>query len=214
MIEWLASINNLLPKNYFWVAEAITLIFLPFAHEDLAIIFGGYIIVKGSVPTPLVFGCLYSGIVVSDIALYGIGLGARYVPRLNIFVENKHVKQLGSFLNFNIFTTVVFCRVVPGTVFIAFVYFGLTRAPFGRFVVSSMIVSALYLTLMLYLVIWFDDVFEYYFGLLTWPVLTLIFAMSGLGRKFLFRDNKSNQATPAKVIDPRVRGIKGGKNTR
>ena len=188
MIEWLASINNLLPKNYFWIAEAITLVFLPFAHEDLAIIFGGYIIGKGSVPTPLVFGCLYSGIVVSDIALYGIGFGARYVPRLNIIVENKHVKQLGSLLNFNIFNTVAFCRVVPGTAFIALVYFGLTRAPFGRFVISSLIVSALYLTLMLYLVIWFNDEFEYYLGLLTWPVLTLIFAMSGLGRKFLFRD--------------------------
>ena len=181
-----------------WVAEAITLLILPFAHEDIAIIIGGYAIVKGSLPTFLVFGSLYVGIVASDIMLYGIGLGARYVPRLNSIVENKRVKQLGKSLNFNIIITVAFCRVVPGTVFIAFVYFGLTRASFSRFITSSLIVSALYLALMLYLVIWFDDVFEYYFGLLTWPVLTLIFVMSGLGRKFLFRDRGTTNPLPQK----------------
>jgi membrane protein DedA with SNARE-associated domain len=198
VIEWLASIKIFLPNNMLWVAEAITLIVLPFAHEDIAIILGGYAIVKGSLPTFLVFGSLYTGIVASDITLYGIGLGARYVPRLNSLVENRHVKELGKTLNFNIITTVVFCRVVPGTVFVAFVYFGLTRTSFGRFIASSLLVSALYLTLMLYLVIWFDNVFEYYFGLLTWPILTLIFVMSGLGRKFLFGDKGETNSPPQK----------------
>lgn len=177
-----------MPENVLWVAETVTLFFLPFAHEDFAIIIGGYAIVTGALPAPLVFGAIYAGVIVSDIFLYGLGMGARYVPYLDRLVESKHVKQLGKALKYNIFITIIFCRFVPGTVFIALVYFGLTRVSFLRFLASSLLVSAVYVTLLLYLVIWFGEAFQYYFGLLTWPAITFIIVMLGLGRKFMFGD--------------------------
>ena len=186
MIEQLALFSNFLRDNVFWVGEIAVLFITPFANEDFAIIVGGFAVATGSLPTFLVFGSIYSGIIASDILLYGIGVGARYVPYLNKLVEHKHVKQLGKSIKFNTFITVIFCRFVPGVVFIALIYFGLTRVSFFRFIASSLIVSAVYLTLMLSLVVLFGEAFQYYFGLWTWPAMMLIFVLVGLVRKFMF----------------------------
>src|SRR5262249_61958594 len=66
-------------------ANIISLIALPFAHEDLAIVLGGYIVVNKLMPVGLVVACIYVGMVVSDFALYGVGAGARRLPWLRQF---------------------------------------------------------------------------------------------------------------------------------
>ena len=69
--------SNFAPGDFSWVAKITSLLVLPFTHEDLAIIFGGYFIVNHLMPVNLVAACIYGGMVVSDFALYGIGVGAR-----------------------------------------------------------------------------------------------------------------------------------------
>ena len=43
-----------------WFAQIASLLFLPFAHEDLAIILGGYLIANDLMPAGLVAICLLS----------------------------------------------------------------------------------------------------------------------------------------------------------
>src|SRR5690348_1803394 len=64
------------------LARLVSLVALPFAHEDLAIVLGAYIVVNDLMPTGLVVASIYGGMVVSDFALYGIGAGARRLPWL------------------------------------------------------------------------------------------------------------------------------------
>src|SRR6267142_346937 len=64
------------------LVQLFSLIVLPFAHEDLAIVLGAYIVVNDLMPVGLVAASIYGGIVVSDFALYGIGAGARRLPWL------------------------------------------------------------------------------------------------------------------------------------
>ncbi len=71
-----------------------SLLVLPFAHEDLAIIAGAYIIVHDATRRPgLSRFSLYGGIVASDFALYGIGAGARHVPWLNRYAIDDRVHR-------------------------------------------------------------------------------------------------------------------------
>ena len=98
-----------------------SLLVLPFAHEDLAIILGGYIIANNLMPTSLVVLSIYGGIVASDLALYGLGAGARYIPWLSRFAVDGRVRRVSDTLKRNVFGLVALCRVVPGIVFVAFV---------------------------------------------------------------------------------------------
>ena len=163
---------------------------LPFAHEDLAIILGGYIIANNLMPTSLVVASIYGGIVASDFALYGIGAAARYVPWLSRYAVDGRVRRVSDTLKRNVFGLVALCRVVPGVVFVAFVACGWARVSFIRFAASSLLVSALYLPLMLYLVIMFGDALDDRIGLWAWPLLFVAIGATSFARKriFAFRD--------------------------
>jgi membrane protein DedA with SNARE-associated domain len=167
-----------------------SLMVLPFAHEDLAIILGGYIIANNLMPTSLVVASIYGGIVASDFALYGIGAAARYVPWLSRYAVDGRVRRVSDTLKRNVFGLVALCRVVPGVVFVAFVACGWARVSFIRFAAASLLVSALYLPLMLYLVIMFGDALDDRIGLWAWPLLFVAIGATSFARKriFAFRD--------------------------
>ena len=188
-----------------WLAKLGSLLVLPFAHEDLAIIAGAYIIVNDLLPASLVTLSIYGGIVASDFALYGIGAGARHLPWLNRFAIDERVQHFGDSLKRNIFGLVALCRVVPGVVFVAFVACGWARVSLARFTVASLVVSALYLPLMLYLVIVFGEALHGHVGLWAWPLLFAGLITTGFvrGRVFALREGGVATATaPAGVAAP------------
>lgn len=167
-------------------AKVTSLLVLPFAHEDLAIVIGGYIIMNNIMPAAVVALSIYGGIVASDFALYGLGAAARYVPWLNRFAIDARVIRFGEGLKRNVFGLVALCRVVPGVVFVAFVACGWARVSFLRFTAASLIVSALYLPLMLYLVIIFGDALDDRIGFWAWPVLLAFIGATSFARRRIF----------------------------
>jgi membrane protein DedA with SNARE-associated domain len=193
-----------------WLAKFLSLLFLPFAHEDLAIVLGGYIVVNDLMPVGLVAAIIYGGMVVSDFALYGIGAGARCVPWLSRWAVDDSVKNFGGTLKRNVFGLVALCRIVPGAVFVAMVACGWTRVPLGRFTVASLLVSALYLPLMLYLVIVFGDALDDHVGLWTWPFLLCLVVMAGFMRYRVFTLRESAPVTGAADALLRRRPLRAG----
>ena len=167
----LANFANLAAFDLPGLAKVTSLLVLPFAHEDLAIILGGYIIVNHLMPAPLVVASIYGGMVASDFALYGLGAAARRLPWLHRYAVDARVRRFGEKLKRNVFGLVLLCRVVPGVVFVAFVACGWMRVSLARFTTASLVVSALYLPLMLYLVIQFGGALDDHLGLMAWPIL-------------------------------------------
>ena len=178
----LASVAQLLPL--------VCLVALPFAHDDLAIVLGGYIVVNGLLPAGLVVLSIYGGMVVSDFALYGIGAGARRLPWLRRCAVDERLLAVGSALKRNLFALVALCRLVPGLVFVAGVACGWTRVSLARFALASLVVSALYLPLMLYLVVVFGDALDDHMGLWAWPFLLAVLGLTAFARRrvLAFRD--------------------------
>lgn len=167
-------------------AKVASLLVLPFAHEDLAIILGGYLIVNELMSVTVVVLSIYSGIVASDFALYAIGAAARHVPLVNRLAIDGRVLRFGDRLKRNVFALVTLCRFVPGIVFIAFIACGWTRVSLGRFAAASFLVSALYLPLMLGLVIAFGDALDDQVGLWAWPAVFGLLGVTGFFRKRIF----------------------------
>src|SRR5262245_62095815 len=133
MSDALSALLHLSAHDYSWLAQFFSLLFLPFAHEDLAIILGAYVVVNDIMPVGLVALCIYGGMVASDIALYGIGASARRLPWLSRLAVDDRVRNFTDMLRRNLFEIVALCRVVPGVVFVAFVACGWRRVPLARF---------------------------------------------------------------------------------
>jgi hypothetical protein len=94
--------------------------------------------------------------------------------------------------------------VVPGVVFVAMIACGWTRVPFGRFTVASLLVSALYLPLMLYLMIVFGDAMDDHVGMWTWPFLLALVIIGGFMRHRVFALTESAPASAPEVMTSRV----------
>jgi len=188
--------------DYSWLARFISLLVLPFADEDFAIILGGYIVVNQLMPVGLVTLCIYVGMVGSDFALYGVGVAARRVPWLRRLAVNDRVRSFADTLKRNVFEVVVLCRVVPGLELVAFVACGWMRVPLARFSIASLVISALYLPLMLYLIVVFGDAMDDHVGLWTWPFLVVVVALTGFVRNRIF---SFGNTAPAKALVPRLR---------
>jgi membrane protein DedA with SNARE-associated domain len=202
------TLSHLFEHDYSWLAQFFSLLFLPFAHEDLAIILGAYIVVNKVMPAALVALCLYGGIVASDFALYGIGVGARHLPWLTRLAVNDRVCEFSDMLKRNLFGLVALCRVVPGAVFVAFVACGWSRVPLARFTVASLVVSALYLPLMLCIVVFFGDALDDRVGFWTWPLLAAVLAAIGFVRRrvFAFQAGTNAVELPGRTVD-KFRGV-------
>src|SRR5262249_1898261 len=104
----------------------------------------------------------------------------------------------GEMFKRNLFGLVAFCRVAPGVDFIAFIACGWVRVPLGRFLAATLIVSALYLPLMLYLVVVFGDALDDHLGLWAWPVLLVALSVTAFVRYRVFavRDLASEEGLP------------------
>jgi len=184
--DGLTALAHFSGHDFSWLAQFFSLLVLPFAYEDLAIVLGAYVVVNNIMPVGLVVLCIYAGMVASDFALYGIGAGARRVPWLTRLAVDDRVRGFAAMLQRNLFGIVALCRVVPGAVFIAFVACGWARVPLARFTAASLIVSALYLPLMLCIVIVFGDALDDRVGWWTWPALFVLLASLGFFRQRVF----------------------------
>jgi membrane protein DedA with SNARE-associated domain len=193
--------------DYSWLAKFVSLMVLPFADEDFAIILGGYIVVNRLMPVGLVVLTIYVGMVASDFALYSIGAVARHTPWLKRVAVSERVRSFGQTLKRNVFEVVALCRVVPGLEFVAIVACGWTRVPLGRFTAASLILSALYLPLMLYLVVVFGDAMDDHVGLWTWPFLLVAVAIIGFVRNRIFGFGPAATATISPLLAPRMRRL-------
>lgn len=208
MGAWIAGLLSLDGFDLSWLAQFASLLVLPFAHEDLAIVAGAYIIAHESMPASLVALGIYGGIVASDFALYGIGAGARRVPWLNRYADAR-VQRFSETLRRNIFGLVALCRFVPGVVFVAFIACGWSRVSLTRFTLASLVVSAIYLPLTLYLVIQFGSALDDVIGWWTWPLLLGGMGAFGIMRRKVFAFGDTPAARDATVPLPRAGGHSG-----
>jgi len=191
--------------DYSWLAKFLSLLVLPAAHDDLAILLGGYLVVNQLMPVGIVVATIYFGMVASDLILYGIGAGARWVPWLSRLAVNKRVAGFGDILQRNLLGLAALSRVVPGAVFVVMVACGWTRVRWTRVALASLISSALYLPLMLYLVIVFGEALDDRAGLWTWPFLLGLIVALAFMRYRVFTFHERSMQTEPERSQPRWR---------
>jgi membrane protein DedA with SNARE-associated domain len=200
----LIALTSFAGMDFSRLANFTSLLVLPFADEDIAIVTGAYYAVNDVLPVGLVAVAIYGGMVASDFALYGIGASARSLPWLNRFAVNDRVREFAAAVKSNVFELVALYRVIPGAASAAVVACGLARVPLGRFAAVSLGVSALYLAITLYLVMLFGAALDDHTGLWAWPLLFGALLAARFARRRIFAYERS-EAVPAAETDQRGR---------
>jgi hypothetical protein len=115
------------------------------------------------------------------------------MPWLNRFADDR-VQRFGQNLKRNLFGLFALCRLVPGVVFVAFVACGWARVPLSRFTMASLVASALYLPITLYLAIVFGDALDDHVGLWSWAVVLVAMVATAFVRRRVFAFGSKDDA--------------------
>lgn len=154
-----------------FVNTYVTLFFLPYLHEDVAIVTASYFITQDGFSVWQAYLCLYAGIVSSDVMIYALGrLARQFVWAQRLLIHDK-VMRIRRRLDDNLITSVAIVRIIPGILaptFLACGWFGLS---FRTFLFTTMTAAAIYLAVMLTLMVSFGASLLPMLGHWGWVVL-------------------------------------------
>lgn len=163
--------DAILSHDPWLVAPAIIL--ATFVHEDIATVATGMIVADGIVDANVALPALYTGIVLGDLGLYGLG---RLIA-LNRFsgklLNRKSFALSKAWLDRRLVLGVFVVRFLPGLRLSAYTAYGFFAMPLPRFVLSVLLAVSIWTTGLFY--------FSYVFGALTaqwlgywrWPAIAL-----------------------------------------
>ena len=128
---------------------AVVLFLLPFVHEDVAIVAATLLLQDASVSSTVVVPSLFSGMVASDAAFYGLGVFAARLPWTRKVMARPGLDAVAGALETRILETMLLVRLVPGLLLPCFMTFGARRFCFRSFLGASSIFSMVYLAVVL-----------------------------------------------------------------
>jgi len=174
------------------LAAAATLIM-----EDPTTITCGLLVAEGNMSYWAALIGLTGGIVLGDLALYGIGrYAAGPVARWGI-VRPGQIARAGKWYARNLVTAVVVCRFVPGSRAPGYMAAGILHAPFWKFALTVLIASGLWTVALLTITAWLGERILPVFGQFKWPVaiavilavITMQFLIARFAKKAAERDD-------------------------
>lgn len=161
------------------VVQVLIVFLATLVHEDSAIISGAYLMHSQGMTMAVAMTTLMSGVIAGDLGIYGLGiLAARVVP-LRRFVLARVTPSRRDWLDRNLMSTLVACRIAPGLLFPTFLTCGFLSVPFRRFALGVVGTAVVYVPIMLLAVLAVgEDVIE---RLGVWGWGALLLGMIGIG---------------------------------
>lgn len=155
------------------VLAYLALFFGTFVQEGAAIAGGALLIVERGLPPLIVGTCLFAGMVVGDLGIYGMGNAARRLRWASRWRERAQGTE--AWLRRNLIAMIVLSRVVPGVLFPTFFACGWSGMRLAHFAPLAIVSAAIYTTLLLTLFAVFGKAMAPIVGHWTWIGFALLF---------------------------------------
>jgi membrane protein DedA with SNARE-associated domain len=158
-----------------WLA-VLVIVAATFIHEDLATVAVGIAAAENVTGVPIALSALFSGVVLGDLGLYGLG---RLIALFNLserFLDPARVEALKIWLDRRLTLGVFIVRFLPGLRLSAYTTYGFLAMPFFRFVLSAVLAASVWTTGLFYLSYAFGALTVRWLGYWQWPAIVLAFA--------------------------------------
>ena len=180
----------------------LALFFATFVHEDVAIIGGSYLVSKDQFSLFLVLAATFSGVLIGDLGIYGIGALCARSERLRSWAERRFPDGRPTWLGKNLAMTVIGCRFIPIALFPTFASCGLLGVPFRRFAALATLSAAVYVPLVFTISLLLGREIAETIGSWSWlvvvmAVIAFVFAKRNLPDLFAGLRQTSSAAPPA-----------------
>lgn len=168
----------------YWIWHCATLFFLTFVQEDAAIVAASFSTVEYGLPVSLAFISVYLGIITGDLFIYSLGRVAQRSSWLRSKVIGPKVDQVKNWLDTNFIWAVAVCRITPTLLFPTYIAIGWFKMPIKRFILVTVITSAIYTPIVFTLVTLLGDVFLHKFGYWAWGIVLVVVILLPLRKRF------------------------------
>jgi membrane protein DedA with SNARE-associated domain len=153
--------------------QAAIIVLGTFILEDAATLLAAMQVASGAVSLPLALGALYTGIVLGDLGLYGLGFlsaahawAKRLVPKRRRDFGQNWVSQ-------RVFPLVLVSRFVPGLRLPTYTTLGFLRAPLGKFAAAAIGATVVWTTGLFYISLKLGLLMMRYLGVWRWAGLVI-----------------------------------------
>ena len=143
------SLNSLVTlAGHSMVFQACAIIVGTFILEDAATVAAAMQVDDGMIPTWIALGSLYTGIVLGDMGLYGIGRLSGQVPWIERRMLPHRRDSIRQWIGGRIFKVVLVSRFVPGLRLPTYTTCGFVRADFRKFFLAAIVATACWTSLL------------------------------------------------------------------
>jgi membrane protein DedA with SNARE-associated domain len=163
--------------------QASAIIAGTFILEDAATLLAAMQVASGAVLLPVALGALYAGIILGDLALYGLGRAStrnRWARRL---VPRKRRNLGRQWATNRMIPIVLVSRFVPGLRLPTYTTLGFLKAPFSKFAAAAILATMLWTTGLFFVSLKIGVLLMRYLGVWRWAGLMVFGAiLLGVGR--------------------------------
>lgn len=150
------------------LAQAATIIVGTFILEDAATVLTAIEVQSGVVRVGVALPSLYSGIVLGDLGLYGLGRLAAAVPRINRMVSAERHSRGREWLSGKVFRVVMISRFIPGARLPTYTACGFLKANLWRFVLAAVVATSIWTSLLFLVSLRVGEFLMQHFGAWRW----------------------------------------------
>ncbi|MDP2338572.1 MAG: VTT domain-containing protein [Bacteroidota bacterium] len=191
--------------SWFW--HCVGLFFLTFVQEDAAIVAASFAMVEYGLPPAIAFFSIYFGIITGDLFIYGLGRVAQKSNWLRSKVIGPKVDKAKDWLDNNFVWAVAVCRITPTLLFPTYVAIGWFRMPVKRFILVTVITSAIYTPIVFFLVTLIGESVLYKLGYWAWGVILLVVVLFPLRKAILSFTKTGNGENTSALTLPFFNGL-------
>lgn len=177
---------------------AALIVLATFILEDAATIAAALLAAGGYIDPTLGLSALYVGIVVGDLALYGLGRYAAGHPRAVRWVGPKRIKRGRAWLHDRLAPALIGARFLPGMRLPTYIASGFLKVSFFRFSMIAIAATAAWTGIFYLLIFRYGSYVVDFFGEWAWVIgvillLNVIFLPRRLEKRIAERDDPMDE---------------------
>jgi membrane protein DedA with SNARE-associated domain len=147
-------------------------------HEDVAIVMAGLLVLEQKMSLVLALTLVYVGSVLNNCVIYGLGMYARKLPGLRRWLIDDRVERVRQRMKQNLVSTMIVCRVIPGSLSPILLGCGWLGVPFARFALSVAFTAAVYVGVVAALVFTLGQGVAQQLGKQPWLIAVIVAALA------------------------------------
>lgn len=177
------------------IGLSLSIVLGTFLLEDPTTILVGVLVADNVIPMPLALTSLYVGVVIGDIALYGLGWLASKSPRLARYVNNDLTVPFRTWLETRYVLTLFSARFIPGARLPTYAATGFFRSPFLTFVLVAIVATPIWISLLFFASYSFGNLTAAWVGPVRWGIAVVVLAALFLIGRHNIRAYRKKKAT-------------------